>query len=134
MGAGDTGVPGDGIHRPAAWNRRAGRGGGRETVAGPIQQSPFSVLREETGPAERTFVGGGRVSAVVQAAGQRQLPMAAERNGSAAADSTGSPMASGRAGHRAAESHQTWEKGVALLKNRKKFEKSGRISMMVLVK
>lgn len=79
-------------------------------------------------------MGRGRVLATVQAAGQRQLPMAPERNGGETADGPGGKVAAGRAGHRATKSHQTRKKGLSLLKNRKKFEKCGRISRMVLVK
>lgn len=70
-----------------------------------VQQIAVAVLREETEPVERAAVGRGRVSVAVQAAGQRQFPMAPERNGGAAADVPGSPVAAGRAGHRAAGSH-----------------------------
>lgn len=91
------------VHRPAARDRRAGRDGADAVPAGSVPECAVPVLWAAEGPDQGAVLGGGWLSPVVQAIGEREFPMAEERGGGAAAHGAAIPVADGRVEHRAAE-------------------------------
>ena len=91
------------VHGSAAWDRRTGGDCAKPVSDGSVSAGDVSVLWTEAGPAEGAVLGGRRISAAVQAAGERQLSMAEDAERGSGFDAAAIPLADGRTEYRAAE-------------------------------
>ena len=94
-----SGIPGLRIYGFAAGERRAGGAGADAVPAGSIPKRAVSVLWAAEGSDQRAVLGGRRLCAAVQAAGEREFPVAEERRGGAAAHGAAVPVADGGVEH-----------------------------------